>query len=30
VETLAGEIEDKVLKEGFLSAPQLRRVLEQG
>ena len=30
VETLAGEIEDEVLKEGFLSAPQLRRVLEQG
>ena len=30
VETLAGEIEDEALKEGFLSAPQLRRVLEQG
>ena len=28
VERLAGEIEDEVLKEGFLSAPQLRRVLE--
>jgi tetratricopeptide (TPR) repeat protein len=30
VERLAGEIEDQALKEGFLSAPQLRRVLEQG
>jgi len=28
VERLAGEIEDEALKEGFLSAPQLRRVLE--
>jgi tetratricopeptide (TPR) repeat protein len=30
VETLAGEVEDEVLREGFLSAPQPRRVLEQG
>ncbi|CAN5755283.1 hypothetical protein BH20ACT12_BH20ACT12_02370 [soil metagenome] len=30
VEMLAGEIEDEALKESFLSAPQLRRVLEQG
>ena len=30
VETLAGEIEDGALKEGFLSAPQPRRVLEHG
>ena len=28
VERLAGEIEDEALKEGFLSAPHLRRVLE--
>jgi hypothetical protein len=28
VERLAGEIEDEVLKENFLSAPQLQRVLE--
>jgi hypothetical protein len=28
VERLAGEIEDDALKEGFLSAPQPRRVLE--
>jgi hypothetical protein len=28
VERLAGEIEDEALKEGFLSAPQLRHVLE--
>ena len=28
VERLAGEIEDDALKEGFLSAPQLRGVLE--
>jgi tetratricopeptide (TPR) repeat protein len=28
VERLAGEIEDEVQKEGFLSAPQLRRVME--
>jgi hypothetical protein len=28
VERFAGEIEDEALKEGFLSAPQLRRVLE--
>jgi tetratricopeptide (TPR) repeat protein len=28
VERLAGEIEDEALKEGFLSAPQLRRVLQ--
>ena len=28
VERLAGEIEDEALKEGFLSAPPLRRVLE--
>jgi tetratricopeptide (TPR) repeat protein len=27
-ERLAGEIEDEALKEGFLSAPQLQRVLE--
>jgi hypothetical protein len=27
-ERLAGEIEDEVLKEGFLSAPQPRRVME--
>ena len=29
VETLAGEIEDESLKEGFLSAPPGRRVLER-
>jgi hypothetical protein len=28
VERFAGEIEDEILNEGFLSAPQLRRVLE--
>jgi hypothetical protein len=28
VERLAGEIEDEVLKDGFLLAPQLRRVME--
>jgi tetratricopeptide (TPR) repeat protein len=28
LERLAGEIEDEALKQGFLSAPQLRRVLE--
>ena len=28
VERLAGKIEDEALKEGFLSAPRLRRVLE--
>ena len=28
VERLAGEIEDEALKQAFLSAPQLRRVLE--
>ena len=28
LESLAGEIEDEVLKEAFLSAPQLRRVRE--
>ena len=28
VERFAGEIEDEALKEGFLSAPHLRRVLE--
>jgi tetratricopeptide (TPR) repeat protein len=30
VERIAAEIEDETLKEGFLSAPQPRRVLEQG
>lgn len=30
VERLAGEIDDGAMKEGFLSAPQPRRVLEQG
>ena len=28
VERFAGEIEDEILNKGFLSAPQLRRVLE--
>jgi hypothetical protein len=28
VERLAGEIEDEILKDSFLSAPQLRLVLE--
>jgi len=28
VERFAGEIEDEILNEGFLSALQLRRVLE--
>jgi tetratricopeptide (TPR) repeat protein len=28
LERLAGEIEDEALKQGFLSSPQLRRVLE--
>jgi hypothetical protein len=29
VETLAGRIEDEALKEGFLSAPQIRSVLRR-